>query len=142
MGYLKREEILKADDLETRDVDVPEWALDDGTCTVRVKALSGYQRDRYQASLLQFQKNGHRGKPELGNMTAKLVALAVVDEDGSPMFTELDVRNLGLKSSAALDRVADIAAEISGLVDDALEEATENLDETPNGDSGSSSPNG
>jgi hypothetical protein len=135
MPYLNREDILKAEDVETREVDVPEWGG-----VVRVKALNGYDRDAYQASMLQFQKNG-QASPELGNMTAKLVSWAIVDDDGNRMFNELDIGRLGQKSAAALDRVSNVVAEMSGLTEKSVEAATENLEPTPNDDSGSTSPN-
>ena len=132
MPYLNREDILKAEDVETREVDVPEWGG-----VVRVRGLSGYERDAYQASMLAFQKNG-QASPELGNMTAKLVARAIVDEDGLPLFNELDVGRLGQKSAAALDRVSNVAGELSGLTEKSIEAAAENLEPTPNDDSTSS----
>jgi hypothetical protein len=134
MGYLNREDILKVDDVEIREVDVPEWGG-----TVRVRALSGYDRDAYQASMLQFQKDG-QASPELGNMTAKLVSRSIVDEDGNQMFNELDVGRLGQKSSAALDRVSNVAAEISGLTAKSQEVAEGNSETGPSAGSFSPSP--
>jgi len=125
MPYLSRDEIFEAKDVETREVDVPEWGG-----TVLVRGLSGYDRDAYQASMLQFQKDG-AASPELGNMTAKLVSRAIVDEDGNPLFTALDVGRLGQKSAAALDRVSNVAAELSGLSQAAVEAAAENLEPAP-----------
>lgn len=135
MAYLNREDILKADDVQTRDVDVPEWGG-----TVLVRGLSGYDRDAYQASMLAFRKIGQDPSPELGNMTAKLVSRAIVDENGVPLFNEFDVIQLGQKSSVALDRVSNVAAELSGLTPAAQEAATENLENAPSGASTSSSP--
>jgi hypothetical protein len=132
MPYLSRDEIFEAKDVETREVAVPEWGG-----TVLVRGLSGYDRDAYQASMLEFQKNG-QASPELGNMTAKLVSRAIVDEDGNPLFTALDVGRLGQKSAAALDRVSNVAAELSGLSQAAVEAAAENLEPTQSGDSTSS----
>jgi len=132
MPYLNREDILKANDVEVRDVAVPEWGG-----TVRVRALSGYDRDAYQASMMQMQANGQMSA-EFGNLTAKLVSRAVVDEDGNPIFNEFDIGPLGQKSSVALARVYNVAAELSGITERAVEAATENLEPAPTDTSSSS----
>jgi hypothetical protein len=44
-SYLTRDAILQAPDLQGEDVAVPEWGG-----TVRVRGLSGAQRDAYEAS--------------------------------------------------------------------------------------------
>jgi hypothetical protein len=133
MPYLNREDILKAEDLQTRDVDVPEWGG-----TVRIRGLSGADRDAYQASMMQIGPNGQMG-PDLGNMTAKMVARAVIDPDtGEPWFNELDVGTLGQRSGAALARVYDVAMELSGMTATAQAAAAANLGPAPSGDSTSS----
>lgn len=134
MSYLSREEILKAEDLETRDVDVPEWGG-----AVRVRALSGTDRDAFEASKLERQADGTFGFSLL-NLRAKLAARSIVDENGELMFNELDVGRLGQKSAAALDRVFQVASELSGLDKAAGDELEGNSDAAPSGDSGSSSP--
>jgi hypothetical protein len=130
--YLNREDILKADDLQTRDVPVPEWGG-----VVRVRGLSGAERDAFQASSVVMLPNGKVGQ-DFGNMTAKLVARAIVDEDGNPLFNELDIGRLGQKSAVALARVNDVAAELSGITEKAQEAAEANLEPAPTDDSGSS----
>jgi len=132
MPYLNREDILKAEDVQTRDVDVPEWGG-----VVRVRGLSGYDRDAYQASMMQMQAGGQM-TPELINMTAKLVARAVVDEDGTPLFNELDVARLGQKSGVALARVYDVAMELSGMTAQAQAVAEGNSGTGPSAGSTSS----
>lgn len=136
MSLLSKEDILKADDRETRDVDVPEWGG-----VVRVRELSGTDRDAYDASRMVEGPDG-KFHPDFGNSRAKLVALSVVDEDGNLLFNELDVGRLGQKSSTALQRVADVAAELSGLTQQAGQELGKDSEPPPNDDSGLSSPNG
>ena len=48
MVYLSREEILSVHDIVTEEVDVPEWGG-----IVRVRGMSGVQRDAFEASLIQ-----------------------------------------------------------------------------------------
>jgi len=132
MPYLNREDILKAEDVQTRDVDVPEWGG-----VVRVRGLSGADRDLYQASMMTRMPNGDM-VPEFTNLTAKLVARAIIDEDGEPLFNELDIGRLGQKSAAALARVNAVAAELSGITETAKAEAEGNSDAAQSGDSTSS----
>ncbi|MFE3382837.1 hypothetical protein [Streptomyces anulatus] len=46
-NYLSAEQILDADDLAIEDVPVPEWGG-----TVRVKGMSGTERDRFEAGFV------------------------------------------------------------------------------------------
>lgn len=141
---LGREQILTADDLETREVHVPEWADPvTGDDVVLVKALSGDERMAFQLSLAQIRTlpNGNtETRPDLRNMTAKLVARAIVDEQGNRVFSDQDIAALGKKSAAALERVFAVAQEMSGLSDEDIEAAVENFSEMASDASSSSSP--
>ena len=48
MGVLTREQILKADDMTTERVPVPEWGGE-----VLVKSLTGRQRDEFEGSMIE-----------------------------------------------------------------------------------------
>ncbi len=126
MSLLTREAILAADDRKTKDVKVPEWGG-----TVRVRALSGAERDAYEASLVRIKSNGER-QLTLANARARLVFLATCDEAGDRLFTkEQDVNELGKKSAAALQRVWEAASELSGLTDEDVEKAAETFVDAP-----------
>jgi hypothetical protein len=116
---LSREDILAATDITRELVQVPEWGG-----AVYVKALSGFDRDRYEQSLLQGK--GKNRDLNLRNARAKLVALTVVNEEGQRIFSDDDVLALGTKSAAALTRVFDVAQRLSGLTDEDLEELSKN----------------
>lgn len=128
---LSRDDILKADDLETQELEVPEWGG-----TVLVRALSGKERDAYEASLVQFR--GNERLPQLANMRAKLVVRCIVDDQGQRLFTDQDANALGQKSAHALNRVFEVAAELSGLSEEDIEELAGNSDADPSGASTSS----
>lgn len=117
--YLTKDEILAINDLPVEDVFIPEW-----NAYVRVRGLTGAQRDAYEASIVK----NVGGKPVMNteNMRAKLVALCVVDEEGKPLFTQADVEKLGQKSGAALQRIFEVAQRLSGLGAEAVEEAAKN----------------
>jgi hypothetical protein len=113
MAYLTRDEILTVQDRQFEDVEVPEWGG-----TVRLRGLTGQERDRLEASVISKQ-----GKvTNLTNFRARLCALAIVDEDGERIFSDADVAALGIKSAAALERVFMAAQRLSGLSDDDVAE--------------------
>lgn len=126
---LSREQILDAPDRKTEDVDVPEWGG-----TVRVRSLSGAERDAYEAGIVQLRGDGSR-KITLANARARLVALTVCDEGGNRLFSEADVTALGEKSAAALERVFDVARRLSRLSDEDVEELVEGFGDAPSGGS-------
>jgi hypothetical protein len=108
-----RDEILGRDDLPVEVVTVPEWGMD-----VRVRALSGKDRDGFEASCLKAQgQPGPDGKPQLQlvNVRARLVVLSVVDETGARVFTDEDATALGAKNGKVLDQLFEVAQRLSGL---------------------------
>ena len=141
--HLSRDAILKANDLPTEEVRVPEWVDGDGADTVLVRGLNGTHRDEFEASTIALR--GPVGKqqavPDTANIRAKLVARCIVGPDtGEPMFTQHDVHELGLKSSAALDRIFEVASRLSGISKDDLEELGKDSKSDQNGGSTSLSP--
>lgn len=125
MSLLTKDAILAADDRRTEDVPVPEWGG-----SVRVRALSGKERDAYESAIVQVSGNGDR-KVTMENIRARLVSLTVVGEDGERLFSDADISALGDKSAAALERVFDAARKLSGLTEDDVEELAEGFDSAP-----------
>lgn len=115
MAVLTREQILKADDITTERVAVPEWGGE-----VIVKSLTGRQRDEFEGSMIE--QRGKRAVMNTANMRAKLVAWSVVDETGERLFTNADISDLGEHSASAVNRIYAVAAKLSGLSDDDVEE--------------------
>ena len=120
---LSRDEILAADDLKFEDVPVPEWSKDPNK-KVRVRALTGTDRDAFETSLLVG--SGKNQKISTLNIRAKLAALSIVDANNEPIFNLSDIETLGKKSSAALDRVFSVAQKLSKITDDDVEELAKN----------------
>ena len=108
MGLLSKQDILNARDLSTEDICVPEWGG-----TVRVRSLTGKERDAFEASLMSGE--GKKRKVDLANIRAKLVAMCIVDEAGAREFDDVEVAALGAKSAAALDRVFSVCQRLNGL---------------------------
>jgi hypothetical protein len=128
MALLSRDQILGADDLPTEDIEVPEW----GGC-VRLRTLTGEERDRFEASSIKG-KGRNRGV-NYDNLRARLVARCAINEEGNPLFGEADVRKLGQKSAAALDRLFDAASRMNGIGESDVEDLVEDFTDAPSGPS-------
>ena len=111
---------MQADDLAHENVDVPEWGG-----TVRVRTLTGFERDAFEQSVIT--RRGKQVDMNLENLRAKLAALTIVDEDGERLFSEADVQALAQKSAAALSRVFTVAQRLNGLTNEDVEELAENF---------------
>jgi hypothetical protein len=127
-ALLSRETILAASDMTTDDVYVPEWRG-----TVRVRALTGRERDAFEMSCLVGK--GRNKDVNVRNLRARLVAWTAVDEQGARVFADEDILALGAKSASALDRVFEVAQKLSRLSDNDVEELTEDFEPAPNGSS-------
>lgn len=123
-GFLGRDDILDADDQQYDVVECPEWGG-----KVRVRGLSGTQRDAYENSLLQ--SNGQDRKMNLANARAKMCVLAIVDGNGRTIFTADDVRALGRKSALPIERIFDVARRLSGMTQEDVDKLTENFGSDP-----------
>lgn len=110
--FLGRDAILGADDLAYDTVPVPEWGG-----TVRIRALTGTERDRFEA---EVAGNGKRLK--LDNVRAKFVARCIVDAKDNQVFGTADVAALGRKNAAVLNRVFEACQKLSGLTDEDVDE--------------------
>lgn len=122
MALLSRDAILGADDHEYEVVPCPEWGGE-----VRLRSLTGAERDAYEQSLVQTR--GKSREMNLRNARAKLVALCAVDENGKRLFTDVDVTALGEKNAKPLDRLFDAARRLSGLSEDDVDRLTEDFDD-------------
>ena len=120
MDFLTKEQILHAQDIEEKEVPVPEWGG-----KVLVRGLTGKQRDIFEKSLIEGK--GKDRQVNLENARAKLVSLTVVDpKTKKPLFSQKDVELLGEKSGRAINRVYDVASELSGIGEAEIEELTKN----------------
>jgi hypothetical protein len=118
---LSRDEILALDDILEELVTVPEWR----GSQYLVRGLMGDQRDDYEASCIKGR--GRKQEVNLRNARAKLVTLTTYTPDGKArVFQDGDAEELGRKSAAALQRLFEPAARLSGLTEDDMEELAKN----------------
>lgn len=116
-SYLTRALILKALDLPTQEVEVPEWGG-----TVLIRAMTGAERDAFEASMI-VEKEGDDRRARMINVRARLCASVIVGEDGvTSIFTPADVAELGGKSAKALNRVFEAARKLSGFTEEDVKE--------------------
>lgn len=127
---LSKDQILAADDIPTKLVSVPEWGGD-----VRMRGLTGTERDQYEASL--FQQRGEKRVLRTENARARLVALCLIGDDGERMFSDAEMKELGRKSGKVLDRLFDEARKLSGLGNDDVEELVEGFGDAQSDEPGS-----
>lgn len=128
---LSRDAILAMDDIKTVPVTVPEWNGE----VVLLRGLTGAQRDEFEAT------NRRNGDQNLNNIRARFLVRCIVNETGTRIFADQDAAALGKKSSAAIDRLWDVATDLNGSSEKAAEELEGNSETTGTEDgSASSSP--
>lgn len=121
-GLLTREQILKADDLKSEVVSVPEWGG-----SVRVKTLTGAERDEFEALIVTLEGKKVVVKNSRG-IRSLLASLSICDEKGAAVFSRKDVEELAKKSSLALDRIFAVASRLSGLTEKDVKELERGLE--------------
>ena len=142
---LSKDAILGAEDSKTVTVEVPEWRDPvTGDCKVRIRGLDGEGLDAYQASIRQFRPRLDGKGMELvlvqDNTHAVLLVKCLVDEHGERIFTDADASALGKKNGKVLDRLFDIASDLSGLSEEEQDAIEGNSAAATSGASPSSSP--
>jgi len=108
MPYLTKGDILQATDVDTDDLEVPEWGG-----TVRVRGLDAlYMRELMQTGFVDATS----GQVDLGKLDLPgLVGRSIIDEAGNPVFDARDVKQLASKSFAPLMKIATKALQLSGI---------------------------
>ncbi|MFF5973745.1 hypothetical protein ACFY7C_19670 [Streptomyces sp. NPDC012769] len=131
-GFLTASSILEQPTLVIEDLVVPEW----GGKKIRLKHLSAKERDDFETSMVKMGKNG-RQQLNNENFRARLVQLAAVKGDGSPLFTKHDIKTLGNLPASGLQRVYNKINEMSAFSEEDLKDLTEDFDDDRNDDSSS-----
>lgn len=115
--------ILAAEDRPIHEVDVPEWGG-----KVLVRALTAGERDRYET---EATLEGLVGAVSGAGLRARLSVICLCDEDGNRIFDADDAEELAAKNGRALDRVFELAAELSGMGANDVETLAGNSDSAP-----------
>jgi hypothetical protein len=117
---LTKEQILRADDLVTQEVDVPEW-----NGRVFVRTMTGTERDAFEQAMIDGR--GKDVKLNMTNVRARLCGVTIVNEKGARLFSDKDINALGAKSAKALDKIYAVAQKLNGLTAEDVEELAKNL---------------
>ena len=127
MKKLSKDDIFKADDLPTKDMDIPEWG---GMLTIRT--LTGAERDEWESAFVNQDKIDIRG------LKSRLVQLTTMNGDGQQMFTKADLQKINSKSASVIDRIWHVSRRLSGLTKEDADELVGNSGTAPTDASGSS----
>jgi len=130
MALLSKDAILAASDIPYEDVEVPEWGG-----TVRVRGLTGAERDAHEVKMAEARRKGVALEVVLHNFRARLVVKCLIDEQGNRLFSDDDAKVLGEKSAPVIDRLFDVARRLSGMTDDAVEQGKDNSESDQNASS-------
>lgn len=132
-------DIASVMDLAQERVEVPEWGGD-----LILRALSARDREWFESQMLTEETvAGPDGRPKTVQKMnfidgrAKMLSRAIVDEEGHAIFDESQVKILGDKSNAVVNRLFSRVQELSGMQPRAVEDAEKNSDAAPSGDSSS-----
>lgn len=107
---------ILAASLERVAVDVPEWSEALGGVKLYVRELTGAERGKIEAAFT--------ADADVSRLRLKLVAMTLETESGEAVFTKpADLAGL---SGAVVGRLSDTALTISGLSEDALDDAVKN----------------
>lgn len=108
---LTAEQILAADDLGLKQVNVREWGGD-----VFIRVMSVGERDAYERLWI--------GKRETGvdNFRTEYLARVLCDEKGQLLFTREQVASLANKSGAVMGRLFDEALRHNNMTEEDVEQ--------------------
>lgn len=118
---LTREQILECIDRRVEKLNVPAWGGD-----VYVRSLTGTERDEWEQENLVKDPRTKEYSYRLRNIRARLVVKTVCDENGTRIFTDRDADRIGEKNAAVLTKVYEVAARLSGITPEDVEELAKN----------------
>ncbi len=104
---LTRDAILRAIDLRTTDIDVPEWGG-----SVRVRGMTAAERDAMLAAVAPRDDGSPRSDSQI---KAYLCAHCIIDVHGQSLFNDDDIGQLQQKNPQVLDRLAHQILQLSGI---------------------------
>lgn len=133
MAILGRKQVDAAPDLQTKDVDVPEWGG-----TVRLRELSAKDRSLIEATTIGAKGQAVEVRIEaFKTLRERTVVACLIDEDGNRLYKDNEAGFLGQKSGQVVERLFQVVQELSGMTLAAVKDAEGNSGGTATGSSGS-----
>lgn len=108
---LKKEDILNAVDLDTKDVDVPKWGK------VKIKSMS-------IAEQIEFGKINSDENEK--NIALELIVMCVIDDEGNKLFSRDDIPLLSKKSSVPIMHLFEECCKLNAMGGETLEQKAKN----------------
>lgn len=125
-----RDKILAAADIPTESIHVPEWDVE-----ILMKGMSAGDR----IALMQSAYDTKTQQVNMAKVYPDVVVACCHDpETGEPIFVDADKDAILAKSSAAVEKIAEVGLRLSGIGKDADDEAGKDFSSTPNDDSSTS----
>ena len=112
---LTKEQILAADDMGLKEVEVPEWG---GSVFLRVMSVG--ERDSYENDWMVNKNTG------VDNFRSKFLQRVICDEKGKLLFTSEEINLLATKSARVITRVWEAAMKHNAITDSDVEELAKN----------------
>ena len=125
MKVLSKMDVIRNKELKKVLVDVPEWGG-----SLWVQEMTGEQRDRFDRWVTE-KADG------VGGFRVRVLIATVVDEEGIPLFSDLDIPDLNKKSGKAVAKLSDKGMELSGMTEGAKEVEIKNSEAVLKEDSSS-----
>lgn len=115
---LSKDDILQVEDRQTERVNVPQWGDE-----VILSTFSALDADNLTDSMVKRDSEGNVKTDKQGNVRmdnrgfrARAVALSLLNEDGSQMFTFEEADQLGKKSPRVIhETLYPVVARLNGL---------------------------
>jgi len=122
-----RDQILAAQDRDSKIIDVPEWGVE-----VEVRSMSAGAR----IQLISDAYDADTGKTDVVKIYPVIIVSCLHDpKTGQPIFTMDDKEEVMNKSAAVIERLAQEAMGMSAMGDNSLTEAGKELLGNPSDDS-------
>lgn len=138
MPLLTKEQIINFDDgvFDIHFEDVPEWTTEGKeTAQVGILSFNGNERERFDRWLAEksdVDVKTSKVKTLPPNVKEEILVRTLCDSNRTLLFARADVKSLGEKHHAVIDRLAQRAQEINGYGDAAIENAEENSEDVQN----------
>lgn len=108
---LTAEQILSADDLGLKKIEVPEWK---GTVYLRIMSVG--ERDEYERMWIGRRETG------VENFRTQYLARVLCNEKGELIFTKDQTAALANKSGAVMGRLFDLAMKHNAMTEEDVQE--------------------
>ncbi len=125
---MNRDEFLGFKDVVIKPVVVKEM-----NATLFVRSLSAAEKARWEMDPLSVDNNAKDGqrsvkfaKDRMVTARERLVEIATCNEDGSSFFKQGDASQIGAKNANVISTLYDVAANLSGISKEDLEQISKN----------------